>query len=51
MVQFVGVKLKLWLAFENNMVLIHLRVHRVNLPLTEGVIQCVVDGRGRDAKS
>ena len=51
MVQLVGVELKLRLALENNVVLIHLRVHRVDLPLTEGVVQSVIDGRGRDAQS
>ena len=51
MVQLVGVQLKLRLTLENNVVLIHLRIHRVDLPLTEGVIQGVIDRRGRDAKS
>ena len=50
MVQLVGVQLKLRLALENNVVLIHLRVHRVDLPLAEGVIQSVIDGRRRDAQ-
>ena len=51
MVQFVGVELKLRLTLENNVVLIHLGIHRVNLPLTESVIESVVNGRRRDPKS
>ena len=51
MVQVVGIELKLRLTLENNMVLVHLGIHRANLPLTEGVIQGVIDGRRGDAKS
>ena len=50
-VQHVGVELKMGLALEHDVILIHLRIHRVNLPLAKGVIQRVVDGRGRDAES
>ena len=51
MIQLVRVQLKLRLTFQNNMVLIDLRIHRADLPLTESVIQGVIDGRRRDAKS
>ena len=51
MVQLVGVQLKLRLTLENNMVLIYLCIHRVNLALTEGVIHRVIDGRRRDAEA
>ena len=50
MVQFVGIELKLRLTFKNDVVLIHLRIHRADLPLTEGVVQGVIDGRRRDAQ-
>ena len=50
MVQLVGIELKLRLTFENDVVLIHLRIHRADLPLTKGVIQCVIDGCRRDAE-
>ena len=51
MVQLVGVQLKLRLTLQHNVVLVHLRIHGADLPLTEGVIQSVIDGRGRDAQS
>ena len=51
MIQFVWIQLKLRLALENNVVLIHLRVHRVDLSLAEGVVQRVIDGRWRDSKT
>ena len=51
MIQLVGIKLKLRLTLENHVILIHLRIHRADLPLTESVIQSVVDGRGRDSES
>ena len=44
MTQHVWILLKLRLALEDHMILIELRVHRVDLPLTEGIIECVVDG-------
>src|ERR1035438_7698693 len=47
----VRVLLKLRFTFENDMVLVDLGVHRVDLPLTEGVIQRVVYRRGRDSQS
>ena len=50
MVQLVRIVLKLRLALQNHVVLIHLRVHRVDLPLAEGVVQSVIDGRRRDAQ-
>ena len=50
-VQIVGVRLKLRFTFEYNVVLIHLRIHGADLPLTEGVIQGVIDGRRRDSQS
>ena len=33
------------------MVLIYLCVHGADLALTEGVIECVIDGGGRDTQS
>ena len=50
MVQLVGIQLKLRLTLENNVVLIYLGVHRVNLPLAKGIVQSVIDGRRRDAQ-
>src|SRR6202035_1236656 len=49
-VQFVGIKLKLGLRFQNHVILIQLRVHGVDLALAEGVIQSVVDRRGCNTK-
>ena len=51
MVQHVRVQLKLRLTLQHNVVLIQLRIHRVDLALAEGVIQSVIDGGGRDAKT
>ena len=51
MVQLVRVLLKLRLTLKHNVILIHLRIHRADLPLTEGVIERVVDGCRRNAKS
>ena len=51
MVQFVRVFLKLRLTLQHNVVLIHLRIHRADLPLAEGVIERVIDGRRCDPKS
>ena len=51
MVQFIGVQLKLRLTLEHDMVLIHLGIHRINLPLAESIVQSVIDGCRRDAKS
>ena len=51
MVQLVGIQLKLRFTLENNMVLVYLGIHRADLPLTEGVIQGVIDCRDRDAQS
>ena len=48
MIQIAGVLLKLWHALQNNVVLVHLRVHRVDLPLAERVIEGVIDCRWRD---
>ena len=50
MIQLVGIELKLRLTLEHDMVLIHLRIHRVNLPLAESIVQSVIDGCRRDAK-
>ena len=50
-VQLVRVRLELRLGLQHNVVLIHLRIHDVDLPLAEGIIQGVVDGRRRDAQS
>src|ERR1700723_42989 len=51
MIQLVWIQLKLRLTLQNHVILIDLRIHRTDLPLTESVIERVVDGRGRDAKS
>jgi hypothetical protein len=51
MIQLVGIKLKLRLAFEDDMVLIYLRIHRADLALTKGVVQSVIDGGGSDTKA
>jgi hypothetical protein len=51
MVQLVRVQLKLRLTLKHNVVLIHLRIHRADLALTESIIQSVIDGGGRDPKS
>ena len=51
MIQLVGVELKLRLAFQNDVVLVHLRIHGADLPLAERVIKCVIDGGGRDAQA
>ena len=50
-VQLPRVLLKLRIGFENHVILIELRVQRVNLPLSESVIQRVVDGRRRYAEA
>ena len=49
--QFPGVFLEFRVGFQNNVVLVQLRVHGINLPLPECVIERVVDGRRSDAKS
>ena len=38
-------------SLEDDVVLVDLRVHGVDLALAEGVIERVVDGRGRDAEA
>ena len=45
-----GSCLELRLRFQNHVVLVELRVHRVDLALAEGVVERVVDGRRRDAQ-
>lgn len=51
MVQLIGIQLKLRLALEHDMVLIDLGIHRVDLPLAEGIIESVINRGGRYAKS
>ena len=51
MIQLVGIELKLRLAFQNDVVLVHLRIHGADLPLAERVIKSVIDGGGRDAEA
>jgi len=51
MLEHIGVKLKLRLRLKHHMILIHLRIHGVDLPLPESVIQRVVDRGGRDAET
>ena len=50
MLQSLRIQLKLRLGFQDHMVLVQLRVHRIDLALSKGVIQSVVDGRGRDSQ-
>jgi hypothetical protein len=50
MVQLIRVKLKLRLGLQNHVILVQLRVHRIDLPLAECVVQRVVDRRRRHAK-
>ena len=45
-----GIELKLRLRLQNHVVLIQLRIHRVDLALAKGVVQRVVDGGRRDAQ-
>ena len=51
LVQLVGIDLELRLRLKNHMVLVQLRVHRVDLPLTEGIVECIVDRRGSDTQA
>ncbi len=44
MVKLIGVQLKLRFALEDDVVLVHLRIHRADLPLAESVIEGVVYG-------
>ena len=50
MIELIGVELKLRLAFKDHVILIHLRIHRIDLALSKGVIQSVVDGRRSDTE-
>jgi hypothetical protein len=49
MIQLVRVALKLRLALEDHVILIHLRVHGADLALAEGVIERVIDCGWRNA--
>ena len=49
--QLVWRGLEAWVGFKNDVVLVQLRVHRVDLTLAEGVVQGAVDGGGRYAKA
>ncbi len=51
MVQLVGVQLKLRLRLQNHVVLVQLRVHRIDLPLAERVVERIVDRRRRHAQA
>ena len=51
LLQLARVLLELRQRFQNHVVLVELRVHRADLPLAEGVVQRVVDGRRRDAQA
>ena len=48
MIQHVWILLKLRLALQDHMILIELRVHRVDLPLTKGIVERVVDSGWRN---
>ncbi len=43
MVQLIRIQLELGFALQYDVILIHLRIHSVDLPLTEGVVQSVVN--------
>ena len=47
MVQLIRVKLKLWLGLQNHVVLIQLRIHRINLALAKRIVERIVDRRRR----
>ena len=46
-----GILLVLRQSFKDHVVLIELRVHRIDLALSQSVVQSVVDGRRRNAKA
>ncbi len=50
-VELVGIALEARVGFENDVILVHLRVLRVDLALAECVVERVVDGGGRDAEA
>src|ERR1700730_837743 len=51
MVQLVRVELKRRVTLQHDMVLIELSVHGIDQSLTEGVIESVINRRGRDAET
>jgi hypothetical protein len=50
-VQITGIALKLRVRFENDVILVDLGVQSVDLPLSEGIVESVVQSRGRDAEA
>ena len=44
-------QLKPRIGLQNHVILVQLRVHRIDLALTERVVQCIVDRRRSDAES
>ena len=51
MIQHFRIKLKLRLRFKDHVVLVDLRIHRVDLALPESVVQRIVDGGRRDSQA
>ena len=51
LVQLGRIILEEGIHFQHHVVLVDLGVHRIDLPLAEGVVQGVIDGRGRDAEA
>ena len=49
--QRVGIELELRIGFENDVILVELGVESVDLALSEGVVERVVDGLRRDAEA
>jgi hypothetical protein len=50
-VQLARIFLELRVSFENHVILVELRIQRIDLALSECVVQRVVDGRRRDAEA
>ena len=46
--QHIRILLVLWQSFKDDVVLIELRVHRIDLALAQSVVQSIVDGRRRN---
>ena len=51
MIQLIGVELELRFRFKNHVILVELRVHRIDLALTKSIVEGVVDGGRGHAES
>jgi hypothetical protein len=51
MIERLWVVLKLRVGFENHVILVELRVHRVDLPLPECIVERVIDSGWSDAEA